>query len=75
MKVVDYVLTSIKDNGFGFSIINKSEKLDHYLTNSEYDKTSYEFSNDRMVLIYESNLNKETKDLINRSFQKHLSGD
>ncbi|OTU44207.1 hypothetical protein CAT37_09210 [Acinetobacter pittii] len=75
MKISDYILVTINDNGFGFSGISKSEQLDYYLGSTDYDRSSYEFKHARLVLIYESNLNQETKDKINKAFQKHLSGE
>lgn len=74
MKVIDYVKASISENGFSFSVINKSEKLDYYLSSTEFDRTSYEFKNDRIFLIYEAKLSQETKERINKAFQRHISG-
>lgn len=75
MKVSDYILVTISDNGFGFSGINNSEQLDHYLSSTDYDRSSYEFKHARLVLIYESSLDQDTKDKINKAFQKHLAGE
>lgn len=74
MKVIDYVKANITESGFGFSVINKSEQLDHYLGSTEFDRTSYEFKNDRIILIYEAKLSHEIKEKINKAFQRHISG-
>ncbi|WPP56317.1 hypothetical protein SOI69_03340 [Acinetobacter pittii] len=75
MKVSDYILVTIAGNGFGFSGISNSDQLDHYISSTDYDRSSYEFKHARLVLIYESSLDQETKEKINKAFQKHLAGE
>lgn len=75
MKVSDYVMATTTKDGFGFSGISDSNKLDHYLSSTEYDRTSYEFNHARMILIYEASIDQKLKEKINKAFQKILSGD
>ncbi len=75
MKISDYVKATVNENGFGFSGVSKSDQLDHYLSSTDYDRTSYEFNYARMILIYEANLEQEVKEKINKAFQKTLTGE
>ncbi|HCW5891563.1 TPA: hypothetical protein OXR29_002690 [Acinetobacter baumannii] len=74
MKISDYVKASVNENGFGFSVVSKSDQLDHYLRSTDYDRTSYELNHSRMILIYEANLEHEVKEKLNKAFQRTLSG-
>lgn len=75
MKVSDYILVTITDSGFGFSGIGNSKQLNHYISSTDYDRSSYEFKHARLVLIYESSLDQETKEKVNKAFQKKLAGE
>ena len=73
MKISDYVKATITEDGFGFSVVSESEELECYLSDIKYDRSSYDFKMARIILIYDANLKKVTKEAIHKAFEKILS--